>query len=759
MGWQDAPVIQGQSWQSAPVVGGGASTASLASQIPTEPGANLTPTVAPEQTFGQKVMGYIEAPFAVGAAMMGGLPAYLAGAGGSKFQQQVVNELYQPRTPQAQAAVETVGRAMEATKLPPFMPAIAGANMLAESIKPTARAIGDVAQYVKPAVAQSIAEIPAVAARAERVAQKASAKDWQRAPQIEAAQKAPQYDIALNPARSNPTIATKLGVGAVGEGGVNYELSQQNLPKFNKAARVDLGLPENTPLDESALNKYMERNSTSNLVIDKMGPLDNTKSTIGELGGLMLDEKRTSDKAKFAAVNEVVSRARDQISQGLTGSEVLDQIRGFRHDAKRVLQNASAGPNEIEVAKTKLKLAKTFENLIENNLTDDSIIDLYRKERTAQAKGYDWERAIDPITKQVDPNQLAADVRNGLKLTGTLRDLADIAGAYPEIASMRPLITPDPYTMMRRGGAGGTIGFATLGGPEGAALGAGLTSLTGRIAAKGMKSTGFQQSFAIPPDRRMALPPVEGLSRPNFTMAETGPYSPMPPVPNKMLGYNPNVPSTAEVQMNRLRAEDAMGQQFITRQIMAEEAQQAAAEAAARRPARGEVILDINPLTGVPEISKGLKGATPSTFSDFGASLESAAGKVTAGKSFDMTAAEKVAWDKTRADLAEVAPGFKALNEKAIAAKMQDRAWVQDAIGKAQEKARAFQDIAARASNERLRQDALMKREQMLDLLETLEERFSKARPVKTGGQGPKTRAFQRNMLTPEQEIQNALVK
>jgi hypothetical protein len=49
-----------------------------------------------------------------------------------------------------------------------------------------------------------------------------------------------------------------------------------------------------------------------------------------------------------------------------------------------------------------------------------------------------------------------------------------------------------------------------------------------------------------------------------------------------------------------------------------------------------------------------------------------------------------------------------------------------------------------------------MKREQMMDLAEQLQDALG-SRPVKRGGQGPKTRAFQRNMLTPEQEIQNAL--
>jgi hypothetical protein len=208
-----------------------------------------------------------------------------------------------------------------------------------------------------------------------------------------------------------------------------------------------------------------------------------------------------------------------------------------------------------------------------------------------------------------------------------------------------------------------------------------------------------------------------------------------------------------------LRAEDVRRGQMSRTLGQQAEQQAAAAEAAARRPTSGAVELQINPLTGVPEVATGIRGATPATFQDFGSTLKSATDKATAGRMFDLTAAEKVAFDKTRIELADVVPGMKTLTDKAVATKMQDRAWVQDAIGKAQDRARAFEDIAARANTERLRQDALMKREQMLDLVEGLEEQFRKARPVKTGGQGPKTRAFQRNMLTPEQEIQNALAK
>jgi hypothetical protein len=220
------------------------------------------------------------------------------------------------------------------------------------------------------------------------------------------------------------------------------------------------------------------------------------------------------------------------------------------------------------------------------------------------------------------------------------------------------------------------------------------------------------------------------------------------------------------------------------------EAQQAAAEAATRKPARGGVAFVIDAAGNLVEApTAGAGGVMPSA-------LESAVAKMSGqvieqpsttfktqtispktgaqpytritkregettfergvSQAFNMTAEEKIAWNKAKADLAEVVPGMKTLSDKAIAAKMQDRAWVQDSMEKAQAKARAFQDIAARANTERLRQDALIKREQMMDLAEQLQDALG-SRPVKRGGQGPKTRAFQRNALAPEQEIQNAL--
>ena len=210
--------------------------------------------------------------------------------------------------------------------------------------------------------------------------------------------------------------------------------------------------------------------------------------------------------------------------------------------------------------------------------------------------------------------------------------------------------------------------------------------------------------------------------------------------------------------MATLRAEDVR-RAGVSRTIGKEaEARQAAAEAAARRPASGEVMLELDPVTGrLREASQGIKGATPETFQNYGASLASAVDKVTAGKRFDLTAAEKVAWERTKVDLAEVAPGFKSLSDKAIAEKMLDRQWVESAVVKAREKAAAYEQIAARAKDAQARRDAIANRERMLDTLDALEERLRAPRPIELGGQGPKTRAAKRNALAPESESTNAL--
>lgn len=745
-----------------------------------------TQPVGKDFTFGQKVMGALEvapalltgaltAPIVEAAKIGGTLTSGKFGTqegirAGEEAGRRMQAQFYQPRTEAGQQYVGDIGNALASTGLQGVPMNVLGD--LQRGMMPATRAVTD---FGGAKVAQ----------RTERLAQEASAKDWQRAPQIEAAQAAQRLGVAVNPAEANPNVKTKLLVGATGEALVNAKAAKANAPKWNELARQDLGLPENTPLTAEAFEKARSAHSAPYDNIRKIGVMQASDDVLGELGGLKLDPLSTSSPEKAAKVNAVVDRVIGQVETGLSGDNVVGQIRGFRKDANQVLKNPNASPIDIDVAETNLSIANALENLIENNISNPKALGDFRKARTAIAKTYDWERATGVTTKQVDPLQVAKLAEKGKPLTGVLADVANVAGNFPDIANLNLPKEPLLYQRLRRGGAGGTAGFVLGGGPVGAAIGAGLTSLGSEATANMLARPGMQNRLAIPADRRIALPttPAEPMAPipqsravvpfdysqqafvpPNFTMVpeQYGPRVGPAPSPIEIQRGLP-APS-AEGTLNALRAEDARRAQ-MSRTLGQQAEQQAAAQAAAtRQPTRGGQVLDIDPVTGKLMVgAESTRGMTPDIqiIESTGKSLSGAADLLASGKSPALMSAEqKIAWDKTKVDLADVVPGMKSLNDKAIAAKMQDRVWVQDAIAKAQEKARAFQDIAARAQNERLRQDALMKREQMMDLLETLEEQFGKARPVQRGGQGPKTRAFQRNMLRPEEsEIQNALVK
>jgi hypothetical protein len=254
--------------------------------------------------------------------------------------------------------------------------------------------------------------------------------------------------------------------------------------------------------------------------------------------------------------------------------------------------------------------------------------------------------------------------------------------------------------------------------------------------------------------------PFDPRNGPNFVFP-SGETVRMPFDPNRPDARQPMAQGQAPAPVNalrlgldqapevtaRLRAEDARR----ARMAQTAEAQGLAAEASARAPTRGGTILDLDPVSGkLTPASQGIRGATPETFQNYMSSLKTAVDKVTSKQNFNLTAAEKIAWEKTKFDLAEIDPGFRALSDKAIAERMMDRKWVDGAVAKAREQARAFEEIAKRAKTDADIRAAQASREKMLDVAEMMEENLRAPRAdASRKQQGPKTRAaIQNNMIT-----------
>lgn len=763
--------------------------------IPTEPGANLTPTAAPERSMFERAMGNIETiPAMVGGAV-GGVVAPIAQLGhemlggqaftpqgkaaAAQFGQQVQQQFYQPRTPEAQRNIQAIGEIV-----PPF----AGLRMGGPTgaFAPATRAIGDVARAEGQLVGGAVNQ--ALAARTGRIQEARAAESYANAPQIEAAQTANKLGIALNPAVSNPTPSNKMKSMIAGTENLDVRLAKANESKWADLVRKDMDLPSNTVLDAKAIETALNKQSAPYEAVRKIPNLTPDADVVQSIESLR-GPALIGGEAGAAAVGRLIDDAVSKINRGRSGALVVDDIRQLRREAQSVYKSRDKGnnppPSDVAAADARMGIANALEDLIDTNVRDPKVIAELQAARTKMAQIYEHERALDFATGKIDPQVYAKMMSEGKPMTGVGADIGKVAANFPSVATIKPGVEAKA-PRVTRGSVGGAIGGAigSLAGPLGAAAGAitGATigGLSSAIGAKRVATPAYQAARAVPADYR---PPVNMLRpvEPNVVTNGLVPYNYAQSVvmpgeqPNFIFG-RPEAQVTAgmpqggpaqlaapsgEATMAAIAAERARAAAMSRTLGQQAEQQQAVQAAAGRQPTGAGSVLEFDPITGTYKVGgAGVKGATPEIFqADTGASLKSATSKVAAGKLFDLDAAEKVAWEKTKVDLATAAPEFSKLSDKAIAAKMQDRAWVQGAIQKARDQVAAFEQIAARAVDERARQSAMMKREQLMGLLVDLEENFSKARPVQKGGQGPKTRAFQRNMLTPEQEIQNALAE
>lgn len=762
-------------------------TGSVADQIPGSSVRAPASTAAPERPesgFFGKMMAPLETAVSLGTSaitspIVEGAKVYGALTSGKFGTQQgikageetgrKVQQFFQPQvSPESERQIAAISNALASTGLQGVP-----LNMM-----------GNMATLAKPAMQQVAPVIKApIEARQQQVQAKRVAESYKAAPRIEAAEAGQRLGVALNPAESNPTFGNKLTSIMGGNADIDARLSKANVQQITEKVRQDLGVAATEKLDDVAISRALDQASAPYDPIRAIPVLNASNEVIASIKAL--DKPATlGGKSQASAVSALIGDVVTELQDGRSGAQIIDDIRQLRRSAQSVYKARDKGnnppPADVLKADAQMGIANTLEKLIDDNAPNPKTLNEFRQARQRMAQIYDHERALDYGTGTIDPLSYAKmlNERKG-GMTGVGADIGKVAANFPKVvgtdaaADLKPRLT--------RSGLGGTLGFL-VGGVPGAAIGAATGYVASAAQAKRMMSPSYQAANAIPKDYRpipSGLRPVEpntpvnalapydysqsSFVPPNFVM-QGEQYGPRVSTPGFASGPAQLPAPSAQGTMNTLRTEDARRAAMSRTLGQQAEQQAASAEAAARQPTRGGTVFDLDPITGklVP-VDSTLRGATPNIqiIESTGKSLQGAADILSSGKSPAlMTSEQRIAWDKTKVDLAEVVPGMKALDDKAIAAKMQDRIWVQNAITKAQEKARAFEDIAARANTERLRQDALMKREQMMDLLETLENQFSKPRPTSTGGQGPKTREFQRkklNMLS-DQDVVNELL-
>ena len=596
---------------------------SLVSQIPTERGANLTPTPQAPVSLIDKIYGAAEVFPAMAGGMVGGVVTPIAQLGyelfggqaftpqgraaAAEFGKKVQGQFYQPRTEQGQKYTAAIGNALAPLVGVP----IPTLNAFGQSVPAAARAIRDVGRSEANLIGGAIA-VP-LEARAARIQEGRVAQSYANAPIIDATKAAERQGLAMDPAVTNPTMRNRFKGMLVGKAFDEAALTY-NAAQATKVVRQDLGVAPTEKLNVAAIDRALDVAGKPYDVIRKMGVLQTPQTSLNALESLRTPALIGGEQSA-AAVGSLIDDAINKLQQGRSGALLLDDIRSNRRNANAVYKAESVNPDPLLRAKAdaQMAIANILEDIVDANAPNSKALSEMKTARVRMAQIFDHERAINFANETVDPQVYAKllDEKKG-GMTGVGADLGKVAATVPNLMNTQAPVSQVVPKVTRSGllSAGGALAGGAVAGYPGAIGGAGVGGASGwigsRLAAKGMVTPEYQASRAMPTDYRPApnmLRPVEPSYSPNALVPYDYSQSVLTPdqIPNFVLRPSgpgplttPGVaPGPAQIgmsqgpvggQMGALRIEDVRARDLSMRQGAAVEAQQAAAAATGRQP-------------------------------------------------------------------------------------------------------------------------------------------------------------------------------
>ena len=377
-------------------------------------------------------------------------------------------------------------------------------------IKRTGEAVGGVASDV----AKSSSFVKKAATEA------ASTSDWQRAAAIDAAKLARKNDIVMNPALVNPTAPNKLRMAATGGSDVfDTAASINNKNRWNNMVRDELGLPKNTPLNETTYKAQLSKAAAPYEKAAELGQLAPVADVVDAIRKIEVPEILIPGEQSAGKVARTSDQIINQIENGMTGAEALKTVKDLYREAKITRQAMNNGKDvgsvAIDAMRAKTALAKEMEKLLEANITDPAWKKAFGESRKKMSQIYTLRDATNLATHQINPNVLARELEGPNFLTGAAKEMGQIAANFPEIADIYAK-SGMTMSMPNRSGPAGTAGYAVGtatggGGVPISALSAIVSNLGGKVYAKKLMKGEAQAKLATPVDRRIYDPSIPGM--------------------------------------------------------------------------------------------------------------------------------------------------------------------------------------------------------------------------------------------------------
>jgi len=279
-----------------------------------------------------------------------------------------------------------------------------------------------------------------------------------------AVQKARDVGYVIPPTQARGSIINRALEGTAGKASTAQNASARNQEVTNKLVSKALGLPEEEMLTPEGLGNIRTIAGKAYENIENIGTIKPSKEYMEGLNQLASKPLKAQAGFPNAKPSPIIDLAESLKSDAFDGSAAVAKIIDLRDAA-----NTAYAANQKLLGNANKKAADLLEDEIERHLKgtgQKELLDEFRNGRQLIAKTYTVEKALNPVSGNVDAKALARELKKGKPLTEELRTAAEFATQFPKanqtIESMGSLPQTSPLDLATAGIASAITSPAAL---------------------------------------------------------------------------------------------------------------------------------------------------------------------------------------------------------------------------------------------------------------------------------------------------------
>ncbi len=337
---------------------------------------------------------------------------------------------------------------------------------------------------------------------ADRVAANA-VQQSQNAPRDAILNAARAEGYVVPPASVNPTLTNRALESVATKTGTSQVASIKNQAVTNKLARKAIGMADDAPLTEGALEAVRQQAGKAYEAIKQVPGTFKADQQFGkDIAAIGNDFSAAAREFPELVKNEAVDTLRAALSKPeVSPAAAMDVIRKLRFDASRNFK-AIDDPAKAALAQSQRQAADAIEGLIERNLVQQgngALVPAFRQARQLIAKTHDVEAALTE-GGNVSAAVLARMMERGKPMSGELATAAKFGSEFRQAARLPEVVGSPAVSGSKLGfgmGLGGMGIGGALGGAPGAILG-GASMFAPTAARNAILSNTYQNAMAMP---------------------------------------------------------------------------------------------------------------------------------------------------------------------------------------------------------------------------------------------------------------------